>query len=269
MALAIPGVTLYDPANEEQREESYVIYGHYNTGKSHVAASAVKHYLEDGKTCLYVVCSGEDPYMTIGQLEIGQCVAKVQSMKDYTQLMKALMRSNPKEAYKVDVIVLDSLAALSRMVTDQACGVGRYPDDPKKWRGIHDQFGIALTAWRECAPISIAVCPADRGADMFVTPDAKKPNLITPALPGQQATTLTGKVQYLGYLESSIEKDSHTVNRRIYFGPEEHCLTRANGVKRQMVEPVELVDGPSNWTRIQEAIEAHRKPVEVVEEETA
>jgi hypothetical protein len=258
--IAIPGVQLIDPAKEEQKEESYVLYGHYNSGKSHLLASAMRYYIDQGKSVLYIVCTssslGEDPMMTIGQLGIGECVAKIGSMRDFQTLMKGLQQLALKKQ-GIDVVGLDSLASLSRLAVDSVAGPGKHPEY-EQWTKIHNAYGVAVTAWKECAPISIAVVPADRRADTWANPESKKKNLIVPQLPGQQAGSLIGKVQYLGYLEA--EKNEKQIQRRIYFGPEDHCQSRANGLLREIVEPIELDHGPDNWAKIQQVFEEHRKP---------
>ena len=260
MALAIPGVTLIDAADVEQKEESYVLYGHYNSGKSHLLASALKYYMDQGKEVLYIVCNsssvGEDPMMTISQLGLGEVVAKVDTMRDYQAIMKALQTAR-RQGKGFDVVGLDSLASLSRLAVDSIAGVGKHPEY-EQWTKIHNAYGVAITAWKECCPISIAVVPADRRADTWANPEAKKKNLITPQLPGQQASSLIGRVQYLGYVEA--EKVDGKIRRKIYFGPEDHCQTRVNGLLREIEEPIELEHGPDNWARIQDVFEAHRQP---------
>jgi len=252
MALNIPGVNLLDATNAEKTPENYGLYGHLTTGKTQLAADAAAYYQDQGKSVIYIVTPGEDPYMTLKGFGLGAIVATVRTVAEFEGLLT-------KVSGKVDVTILDSMKGLNRLAMDKAIGKDRYPQDGKEWAPVHDAFTSAVNKWLDASPVSIFLCPADRSTDSFVDPGAKKPNLITCDLPGKMATAIRGSVSYMGYITAELNETTRQFDREITFVPQRSVLTLARGLDRQMTEPIKLIDGRSgNWEKIQAAFAEHR-----------
>jgi hypothetical protein len=252
--LRIPGVKL-SAAVVGNTPFNLCMYGHLTAGKTHMAADAAKHYMEQGKKVVYVVTPGEDPHTTLVRFGLGEIIATVNSLTDYEKVMKALKGN-------IDVVILDSIKGLQRMVFDQKIGKDKYPKVTKTendWPQCHDAFISAMNLWKDAAEISIALCPADRSSDRFDSPDAQKPNLICCDLAGKMAADIRSIMSYMGYIESDLDEDNSVFNRTISFVPSRRILTLARGLLRQMTQPIPLVDGVGNWERVLNAFEEHKQ----------
>ena len=252
--IRIPGVTLLDAKNSEKSPENYGIYGHYGCGKTALAGDMILYYQSLGKECLYVVTPDEDPYTTLAQFDIGEVVAPAMTMSDLEKIFQGAAKA------KVDVVVLDSMKGLYRLAMDKAIGKNKYPVENKEWAPVHDHFTTAVTLWKEAAPISVFLCPADRSTDSFVSPGEKKPNLIACDLPGKMAAGIRGQVSYMGYLTADLDNDTKEFDRKLSFVPEKGILTMARGLVRPMTEPITLNPGfGGNWERVLAALDEHRE----------
>lgn len=249
--LTIPGVNLVE-ATVGNTPENYILAGHHASGKSNLAADALKFYQSQGKQGIYIVTPGEDPYMTVSQHDLGPVLVNIEKIADFDRVID-------KVAGKVDVIVMDSLKGLNRLAFDKAVGKDKYPKDSKEWAPAHEAFVSVVNKLKAASPVTIMLVPSDRSTDSFVDPNATKPNLIACDLPGKSSVQIQGAVSYLGYMESTLNADTKQFAHSITFVPQRGLLTLARGLRRQMTEPIALKGIGGNWERIQEAFEAHRR----------
>jgi len=254
--LRIPGVTLTS-ATVGNTPFNVCLYGHLTSGKTHMMADAAKHYLAEDKNVLYVVTPGEDPHTTLVRFGLGDIICTVANINEYETLMKAARG-------KIDVVILDSIKGVQRMVLDKLVGPNKYPKVTKTendWPQCHDAFIASMNLWKDVAPISLSIVPADRSTDRFDSPDAAKPNLICCDLAGKMAADIRSIMSYMGYIESDLDEATKQFNRTISFVPSRRILTLARGLVRQMVEPIVLPDGMGGWAKVLEAFEEHKHEV--------
>lgn len=259
--IKIPGVEITDPSKVEESKDSFLIMGHLNRGKSFVAADALKYYQQKGMEVLYIATPGENPEGTIAQFELGQCFVRTNKLGDFESVTKAIKG-------KIDVLVIDSLKGLQRMVMDQLVGRGKTPEDYKLWVPTHDRFRQAIIdAIANTNKYVIALCPSDRSVDSFLNPQIKgqpapQATLISAELDGKQTTKVGSLFQQAGYIESKVVKDTDgtpTVTRQIHFEPDDKLLTRTNGLASPIVKPIELKQGIGVWEGIIEVFTEHGK----------
>lgn len=249
-ALNIPGVKFVNPKSEVNH--SYGIYGHFNTGKTHLMADAAMYYMDKGMSVIYVITPEEDPMATLEKFDLGQIAVQVEDGKEFESLMGKIKG-------KVDVCILDSIKGMNRMAMDKAIGKDRYPAESKDWGPAHDAFSSLAGVWKRATPISIFVCPADRSSDSFTNPNQKTPNLITCDLPGKMAAGIQGLVSHIGYLTAERNSKTGQREREVTFVPEKHLLSCARSLTREMTESIKLDLGKEgNWAKIMEAFDEHR-----------
>jgi len=258
--LSIPGVKTINASEAEEAPLNLGIFGPSQAGKTQLLASIAKFYQEQGLTVLYLATPNEDPYTTLSQFDLGSIVVPIDKAATFDKVAESVQRSK-----QVDVVLLDSLNGLSRMTMDRAIGVNRYPADSKEWAPTHDAFFSAVVKLKDMARISVFACAADRSADSFATPDAKKPNLIACDLPGKMATGISGAVSGLGYVQAELDDEKKVFNRSISFVPAKGTITFLRGLKRPMVEPIPLTSFHDGWTEVVKVINEHKAEVTAAE----
>ena len=248
--LTIPGVKTRAAVIGET-PETYIFYGHHTTGKTHLAADAAAHYQKLGKSVLYVVTPGEEPEATLSQFGLGEIITSVNKAAEVDELIKAITD-------KVDVVIVDSLKGLNRLIMDKLCGKDKMPQDSKGWVPAHEAFSSAVTAFKAASPVTIFLCPADRSTDSFVDPDGKKPNVIACDLPGRMSTAIRATVSYMAYVESSFDQKTKVFTRSASFVPDNNILTLARGLRQPMTEPIVFTGFDGQWGQITTALEEQR-----------
>lgn len=257
--ITIPGVKMINPADDHKPDESWLIYGHHDTGKSHLLADAMVYYQGLGLNTIILVLAGEDPMTTYSQFGLGSSVVKVKTLAEYDKVIKAV-------AGKVDVIGMDSVTPLQRTVMDSLFGINQFPgsqegSDPKRdWPKAHAKLNQMLNMWKDAAPISIAVAPADRSADSFIDPESKKSNLVCVNLDGKAAYAIQGAIPRIGYLEANLvtkidpktKVSTTSIHRLLHFEKRPGFLSRANGAKKPITEPLELDESSGGWQKVVE-----------------
>ena len=261
MSLNIPGVKL-ESATIGRTPFNFCGYGHLTSGKTHMMADAAKYYMEQGLRVLYVVTPGEDPHTTLMRFGLGEIICTVEKIEEYETLMN-------RAKGNIDVVILDSIKGVQRMVLDKLVGKNKYPKVTKTdndWPQVHDAFIAAMGLWKDVCDISLSIVPADRSTDRFDSPDATKPNLICCDLAGKMAADIRSIMSYMAYIESELDEEEKVFHRTISFVPSRRILTLARGLIRQMVEPIVLPDGEGGWATMLAAIEEHKHEAEVLDD---
>lgn len=254
--LNIPGVEFVNPRETNNPTMSHIIYGPFQAGKSYLMGDAIAYYKAQGKTCMYLAIGSEDPSETLKHHDIGDCFASITTLEQYHDVMAAIGAGT----VTLDVIALDSIKKLFRIVMDDVVGLGGYPTDGRvEWPLCHNKFGVALAAWKEAATISLATCPATLGKDHFKSPDqyATK-DRITPDLAGSAESYVAGEVQFIGYLDAELDESTSVTTRTLDYRKSNSILTRTDGLSKPITDLLTLPDGPGAWDLIVTTFDAHR-----------
>lgn len=213
-------------------------------GKTFLAGDFLKYESEFGPVA-YVNTDGEG-IMTIKGMGLGKVGYKVQTLKDWKDLM-AEFAKKPLHAIAVDSLqVLERIIKVGVMGTDQRSPVSS--KDKNEWVDIGREFENAILALPKAASLVLATCPSAINMDQVTG----NPRVVSPDLSGQRALGVAGYFEYVGYIKV-VAVGGGTIKRSVQFAPDGVTLVRQQ-VPNALKEDIKLPEGLGGWKAIKDTI---------------
>jgi len=201
---------------------------------------------------------GEEGEGSIRNLGLGSIVYDIDCWQTWLEYLSFCEGEKPR------AIALDSQKALYDLVIDDRCP-GRRPvggeGDKNEWTEIHMEMNKAMTRFRHCADVILAVSIADMSKNMFKeteTGGKLKPQL-TPDLSGKMAYNCAGWYDLVGFLMADTTVSG--VNRTVSFQQSSRWLARQR-VPNEITEDIVIPHGAGGWKAIRDALDKAYKPQE-------
>jgi hypothetical protein len=227
-----------------------LIHGGYGVGKTHLLGDMLLTEREQGDV-RYVNLSGEDGYLSIRNLGLGDCAETVETLDDLKQLI-----GDYKKA-KLAAVALDGGKWLGKLVIKGVCGdrlpkIGRDSDD---WTRIHNEFETIVATVRHVAPVVVLASSSDKSVDQV-----SGETVLSPDLPGRQAAGIGSQVDFAFQMQAR-PSGPNQVRRWLNTAPSVNTVTRVR-LPRPLPHEIVIPDGRGGWKKVKEAIENALKPVE-------
>lgn len=219
-----------------------LFHGQYGHGKTDLLGDALRTEKEFGEV-LFVNVKGEDGYMTVSNMGLGDSGVEMESYKEFDELTDYLI------AHPLRAMAVDSLKPIvQKAVYGKVLGDGVVPSKSEHWTQIHFAMESLCTRLRRCAKYVLCACPSDKSVNAI---DGQ--TYITPDLPGRQAVGSAGWFDMVGFIKAETTGPK-TVNRTVLFAPSPTVVTRQR-LPKQIIEPIKLPQGPGGWKAIKAEIE--------------
>lgn len=228
-------------------EGRFLFHGNYNTGKTYLCASALKHI---GAPALYVVI-GDEPVLDTLRA-VGVTDVDVARLTDYTDIDLVMKQYGGYKALAIDSLpMLVDLCVTKLTKGTRAPGADKGTDGRAEWGQIKYFFYRALTELFKLAPFTFAISASDKKENELTNAVE-----IIPALVGDLSQRIGGRFPYVGYIDLTTI-NATTVQRRLHFEPIIGTLTRCN-VRVPFSKPLMLSNGPDVWQEVLKALEERR-----------
>jgi hypothetical protein len=213
---------------------SILIHGINNTGKTVLAAAALKYFSQFGKVS-FASLDEEQGHssaagMGLDKDDLGyQCLYEVSTYDEYVEWLTMI------EKDKYIATTTDSLWALYRLIQKKKTGGLRPPkagkSDDNEWPWIHNDAHNLMTRWRKSATWNIMTCPSDTGQNALKEVESGiKTNdlMVCPDLNGKLATGCVHWFNLVGYLVCDAIKQGNktTLKRTLSFLPSKNYVSR-------------------------------------------
>ena len=226
-----------------------LIHGNYGSGKTFLQGDFLLDESQYGKV-LFINVRGEDGYLSIANLGLGEIAETIEDYKDFKELVNDY-------AGKFHAFALDSLVALDRIITTSVVGIGKSPEGHDDWGKFHNQADLAAGLLRTIAPWGLCVASSDVSVDNVARGEAGNPKgfqgRVTPDLPGRQAAGIAGKMDLVGHMRAETISPK-MVKRTVSFQPSKNALTRQR-LPSSIPGDIVIPDGRGGWAAIKQAIE--------------
>ena len=224
-----------------------VVQGLYATGKTHLLGDMLRHESASGPV-RFCNSEGEDGWMTISGMGLGEIGETVQTFKD----MQDYIADCRKE--KVHALAVDSLRPMFNAVFMEVVGDQRLPDPKLDGDRSKALWGMAafkmeqfLRLMRTAANSVVASVPS---AKTDVEGGGKT---IAPDLYGRMAQASIGCFDFAGYLTARMLGPGK-VERKISFAPRVDVLNRQRLV-RPVTQDILIPDSGGGWEAIKAAFQ--------------
>lgn len=227
-----------------------LIHGGYGVGKTHLLGDMLLTERENGEV-RYVNMPGEDGYLSIRNLGLGECAENVETLDD----LKGLIGDYKKS--KLAAVAFDGGKWLGKLVIKGVCGdriptIGKGSDD---WTKIHNEFEAIIATIRHVAPVVVLASSSDKSVDQV-----SGETVLSPDLPGRQAAGIGSQVDFAFQMHAK-PSGPNSVRRWLGTAPSSTTVTRVR-LPRPLPHEIIIPEGRGGWKKIKEAIENALKPVE-------
>jgi hypothetical protein len=230
----------------------------YAAGKTHLVGDMLRTEREHGPV-LYVNIAGEDGYLTISRMGLGEVGVTVETYDD----LMTLIQEAAKTPYRA--IGVDSLHALAQLAKDKVTGGNREPLIPSgdqlrrgaknEWPDVHRNMLNAVRGLRRLGDRILVTCAIDKAADPLDLSGSMRLTRIAPDLPGKEATMATGWFDFVGVL--SVQAHTPTDAYRVLdFRPDGVVQVRQR-LPRPITDVIKIPTGGGAWAAILRTLEAH------------
>lgn len=228
--------------------------GFYNTGKTHLVGDMLQYESQYGPV-RFINSEGEDGYMTISGMGLGNIGETVQTYKDMQESIADMRKE------KIHAVGVDSLRPMYNAVITEVVGDSRLPD-PKLdgdraralWGAARFKMEQLVRLFRTGAKIVVFTSPAEK------TETESGGKAIGPALYGAMAQAIIGCVDFAGSL-TARSVGVGKIERRITFAPRADVMTRQRLVT-PVLQDIIITEGGGGWKAIKEAFQkgmAHKE----------
>ena len=239
-------------ATGPERIKHILIFGAYGAGKTHLQGDFLRYYKEQGRKCRFLNITGEDGFQSLKNFDLGEIGETVENLGDYSSALADYHKEGN------EVLAVDSLTRIHRLMLIDVVGELRYPDAAKDrgqtqpmWGRINMGLEREVFKSRSAAQYTLWVAPYDRGTNPVEGGDN---SLITPNLPGQKAFECYGWFDMVGYLSTRQGSGPGKVIRQVSFIDDGRVQTRSR-LPRPITEPILIPEGGGGWKSIRTAIE--------------
>lgn len=227
-----------------------LVHGGRAAGKTYLAGDFLKEESQYGPV-RFINVVGEDGYLTLRGMGLGDVGDSVDSYQDFMELLKEYKSLN------VHAIAVDTIHALSRWIMRKVTGGDRLPiiaKESNEWGDLHHSTYNLHMSLRHAAKMVLCTCPSDKSVEQL-----SGKTYITPDLPGRQAAGSAGWYDFVGYLEATAVGPNN-IQRSFLMTPNSTVIVRQR-LPRQITAPIKLPQGAGGWKVIKETIEQSWKPV--------
>jgi hypothetical protein len=220
-----------------------LVHGGYGSGKTFFLGDALRYESGNGPVH-FINIAGEDGYLSIANLGLGNTGETVDSLKDFKEVLV------DAKAAKLRALAIDGGKHLGKLVIRHVCGdrlptVGRNSDD---WTKIHREFEDTFNSLRYVAPIVIMASSSDRSMDQ-VSGELS----LTPDMPGRQAAGVGGMFDFVFVLKAeSLGPDR--VKRYIETAPKANTIIRQR-LPKSLPGTIDLPEGGGGWKKLVDAMQ--------------
>lgn len=228
-------------------------YGEPGAGKTRFLGDALQWHLDQGLSCKFINCVGEDGYRSMSGYDIPEGVAEtISELSD----LKAICEEGP-----YDFLAIDSLSIISKWSMEFVTRGTRIPvmnKETNEWSQIHLLFENGVRN-RVLPAAKVLICSAHaQRYENQVTGEMR----ISPNLEGKQSTMVVGWFDMVAYAQATT-LGTGEVQRKFIVKPmargtkEEPGYVTRQRLPRQITEDILLPEGDGAWTKVMDVIKAH------------
>lgn len=229
---------------QDPQHQRVLIHGASNTGKTYLAGSAMKYYLEEGKSVFFVDTVGEEGTRSIVDMGLPVDVAEtVDTYKDFQEILKE------RTAAKTGLLVVDSLKFVWKYImldvlkSDRAPVISKTSTD---WTDLYRAYDKMLVQLIGAATDLIVLCPSDISMN-----EVKGELMITPDLPGRKRAETVSSMDMVGYLESD---PLGAKTRRVLSFHGRGGITTKMRSRTPVTSSFPIIEGHDAWRGLQEKL---------------
>jgi len=225
-----------------------LFHGAYAVGKTHFEGDFLREAVKAGKKARFINLAGEDGYMTLGRMGLGEIGMQIESVEDFTAAIGDCVKEG------VQALAVDSLPAYSDLVRLKLFGSVRDPDPVKDGERARMLWSILKRETRNgvilsrMVPHVLWVSAHDKGEDPI-----EGGKSITPDLVGQQARASIGWFDFVGHMRAQTVSPTK-VNRWIDVAPDERVATRQR-LPSPILDKIVIPEGGGGWSAFIHAVE--------------
>ena len=237
-----------------------IIHGNYGAGKTHLAGDACAYTLAKGGTFTYLNITGEDGQDSAWRPEFEPHKDWFMDLTEYGGI-KEFISYYGQPANKRDLVVVDSLKALHRIVEHKQTG-GAHPPQSRGW-GDSDFSWIYLwmdnimSDFRRTGKVVLFLCPSDLGRDRIQDNEKQvvdmEKKVTLPDLPGKLASGSPGWADFMFYLEAEYDPRTKKRVRKVLSSASPKIIARQR-LRKEIKDAIVIPEDGGGWGAILAAI---------------
>lgn len=224
-----------------------LLHGGYGVGKTGLLGDMLRYEAKNGPV-RYVNIAGEDGYLSIANLGLGEIGETVDTLKDFKEAM-AEYRKLGLAALAIDGGKQFGQLCIKDVCGDRAPKVGGNSDD---WSRIHREFESTIASLRSVAPVVVMASSSDRSLDQISGQTS-----LTPDMPGRQAAGVGGQFDFVFVVRAQALSPTK-VRRWIVTSPEANTVIRQR-LPKALPGEIEIPEGGGGWEKLKKAMDEAMK----------